>query len=296
MAMSLAQLQTLVRDRHAGSRHDLLCALADLVCDPAPEFAADDRALVDDIIAQMLDSIDPLARREFAEQLAAHPAAPRRVVLRLAGDVGAVAAPLLAASPVLSDDDLAALAGQHSDEHLLAIARRDPLSERITDILLARGSDAVLDCLAANPGAWFSAHAAAALNDRAALRETRARRDAATPPARPLDELSRLVADATLRFSEAVIELADADRAVDLATLICCRTGGDRETFLRHLYAPGEMTLMAACRAALLDLESFSAVMRLRHRRHPIGGGEIARLLRAFQELPVPIARARAAG
>jgi uncharacterized protein (DUF2336 family) len=282
MPTSLAELRLLALDHRSGSRQELLCALADLLCDPAPGLAVEERALVDDIVATMLDAIEPLARREFAERLAAHPAAPHGVVARLAADVAAVAAPVLAASPLLDDDDLAAVAERQSQEHLLAIARRDKLSARITDILVARGDAVVLDALAVNAGACFSAPDALAAAAR--LREARARRDAV--PARPLDELAALIADGSLRLADAVIELADAERARDVAELVCARTGGDAATFLRHLHAPGETALMAACRAAALDLEAFSAVLRLRHRHHPIG--DIARLLRAFQALPAP--------
>jgi hypothetical protein len=317
--------------REPAKRPELLRALADALCDRAPGLAADDRMRFDDAIATMLDAtetllddIEPVARREFAERLAAHPAAPRRVMARLAGDVAAVAAPVLTGSPVLDEDDLAGLARDKSQDHLLAIARRDRLSERITDILIERGDAAVLDCLAENPGARFSASGAAALIDRARSRETLRRRlagrrsvlaetaggatdggsgtvgaagtagaaeAAGAAGARPLDELADRLADGTLRLSDAVIELADADRAADLAVLVCRGTRGNPQAFLRHLFAPDEMALIAACRAAELDLESFSAVMRLHHRHHPSGTGDIGRLLRAFQELPAAPAR-----
>jgi hypothetical protein len=144
----------------------------------------------------------------------------------------------------------------------------------------------VLDCLAANPGARLSTAGVAALAERARLRKMRTRRDADAVAARPLDELAGLIAEGTLRLGEAVIELADADRAADLAALACSRTEGDPDAFLRHLFAPDETAVTAMCRVAGLDLESFSAVMRLRHRRRPIGAGDIARVLRAFQALP----------
>ena len=322
MAMLLAQLRMLAQERQPGKRRELLRALADTLCDPAPDFAAAERARFDDVIVKVLDDIEPRARREFAKWLAAYPDAPHRVVVRLAGDVAAVAAPVLIASPVLGEDDLAALAQTTSQDHLVAIARRDRLSERITDLLAERGDAAVLVCLAQNPGARFSAPGAAALIDKARTRPTlwwrlfgrgdlpvgiadgpaaanadamagNAPPDAAAAGARPLDELADLLADGTLWPSEAVIELADANRADDLAVLVCSRAGGDAQTFLLHLFAPDETAVMATCRAAGLDLESFSAVMRLRHRHHAIGAGDVARLLRAFGELPVPPTRDR---
>jgi uncharacterized protein (DUF2336 family) len=103
--------------------------------------------LFDDILQKVFDEV-PFARQELAERLAARADAPWRVVVKLAGDTIAVAAPVLTHSPVLQDDNLAPLAGEKSQDHLLAIAKRSWVSERITDILLDRGGlpGARFDC------------------------------------------------------------------------------------------------------------------------------------------------------
>jgi uncharacterized protein (DUF2336 family) len=315
MSMSLAQLQMLARERKPSACHELVCALADILCDPPGKLSAQGRALFDAIIDDLLDVVEPVARRDLAERLAAHPGAPRRIMMRLAVDVAAVAAPVLTYSPVLDDDHLAGLALEKSQDHLLAIARRAHLSERITDILVERGDALVLDSLAENPGACFSDSGAAALIAKAELREPLWRRvacrdDLAVPggakaaaaaaltaklrapgvvEARLLEELSALVADKELALGEAVTELADADRATDLAILICGQAGGDLHTFLHHLLAADASPLMKVCRVAGLDLESFSAVLRLRRRRRRFEPNEATQLLRAFQALPVHV-------
>jgi hypothetical protein len=51
------------------------------------------------------------------------------------------------------------------------------------------------------------------------------------------------------------------------------------------LFAPDEVSLMRLCRAAGLDLEAFSAVLRLRRRRLLFRSSEIGRLLRAYRAL-----------
>ena len=334
MAVSFAQLQILARERSPGRRHELLSALLDAMFEPAHGPSVEERDRFDEMVARVLDDIEPLARQELAGRLAAGPDAPRRVVVRLAHDIIAVAAPVLTCSPVLGDDDLAPLARAQSQDHLLAIARRERLSERITDILVDRGDAAVLDGIAENLGARFSATGAAMLTDKARLRETlwrrlanradlagpiadrltlvdpiaagtcdlrrepalpgemretpAARRRAAAARARPPDQLADLLAAGTLRLSEAVVELADGDRVSDLAVLLCRRTAVKPHGFVRSLLAPDEAPLMKMCRAAGLDLESFSAVLRLRRRRRPFGAGAIGRLLRAYQALPVP--------
>src|SRR6266853_560434 len=115
-----------------------------------------------------------------------------------------------------------------------------------------------------------------------------ARLEAAAARARPLDELTDQIAVGTLRFGDAVIELADADRVSDLAILIGGRAGIACDAFMYDLLAPDETPVMKTCRAAWLELESFSAILRMRHRRRPFGTADVGRLLRAYQAMPVP--------
>lgn len=342
MAMTVAQLQMLARERLPAKRHALLRALTDAFFDSFPGLSTKERAMFDDIVERVLDDVEPLARQELAERLAAFPEAPRRVVMRLAGDIIEVAEPVLVHSSVLADDDLVELAVLKSQGHLLAISRREQLSERITDVLVDRGDGVVLDSVAENLGARFSALGAAALVEKATLRATlwhrladradlaayvaermtpelaesmnaeaarrglglapaqsqallqgardtlAARLEAAAVRARPLGELVSQIAAGTLRFTDAVIELADADRVSELAVLVCSRAGVANHTFVRDLFASEETALMKTCRAAWLDLESFSAVLRMRRRRRPFGTADVGRLLRAYQALPQP--------
>jgi hypothetical protein len=121
------------------------------------------------------------------------------------------------------------------------------------------------------------------------MKETLAGRlRAATVRGHSLDELMTLMAEGHLRLHDVVIELADADRVFDLAQLVRTRVDFDSHVFVRCLFAPNVEPLMTACRAALLDLEAFSAILRLRRRRRPFGASEIGRLLRAYQAVPVP--------
>src|SRR5580704_15165465 len=153
MTLSVTQLQILARERLPRKRHELLRALTDALFDSAPGLSAKERTLFDDIVERVLDDVEPLARRELAERLAAFQGAPHRVVVRLAGDIIEVAEPVLTHSPVLAED------------HLLAISRRDWVSEPISDILVDRGDALVLDAMAENLGARFSVPGAAALVD-----------------------------------------------------------------------------------------------------------------------------------
>jgi hypothetical protein len=290
MPLSIIELRMLVRANMP--ERELLRALADCLGERRQELGAEERERFTALLAALLDDTAVPGRQGFAEWLAVRPLAPRDTVLRLAEDVTAVAAPLLAGSAVLDDDDLARLAERVSTDHLLAIARRKTLSSRITDILISRGDAKVRDTVAGNAAARLSAVGAATLMqggmqiDEVELRE----RVTVTPrpcPARPLDELADLIEQGILRLGEAVIELADADRVHDLAVLIC----GDSNSpnFIREISATDELPLMVLCRACGLDIEAFSAVLRLRRRRRPFAAGDIGRLLRSYQALPNPL-------
>jgi hypothetical protein len=115
--------------------------------------------------------------------------------------------------------------------------------------------------------------------------EMLARLQAAAARARPLDELMDQIAGGGLRFGDAVIELADADRVSKLAILIGGRAGVACDALVRDLFAPDETPLMTTCRAAWLELESFSAILRMRSRRGVFGASDVGRLLRAYQAM-----------
>jgi uncharacterized protein (DUF2336 family) len=230
MGMSLNELQMLARERLPSKRHELLRALADALFDPSQGLSDRERELFDDIIEKVLDDVEPMARLEFAERLAGRTDAPHCVVKRLAGDIIAVAAPVLNRSPLLCDDDLAQLARNKSQDHLLAIARRVELSERITDILVDRGDGLVLDSIAENIGARFSQSGAAALIEKAQLRESLWRRLADRA------DLAMQVADALAPSASTGRDLAHCCRKRENRPQRACmrpRRGRDRSMSLR---------------------------------------------------------------
>jgi uncharacterized protein (DUF2336 family) len=294
--MSMAYLQMLART--PGRRDALLRELTDIFLEAQRN--PRERELFDAVADQVLDFVDAPARQHLAERLAIRADAPRRVVTRLAADAIAIAAPLLARSPVLTDDDLVVLAAEKSQDHLAAIARRGSLPAPVTDVLIARGRADVLEAVAANPAARFSAAGAEALIDKARDRETLWRRLArrrdvaiagtpwphhgtgAPPRPRPLDAILDEVSREMIRFADAVVELADGDRITDVAALVCTRVAIDVPEFVHEMFAPNEVRLFHRCCEAQLDLDALSAVMRLRKRHHPLGAEAISGMLHGW--------------
>jgi uncharacterized protein (DUF2336 family) len=166
MRTTLQDLEALAHERSSEKRRALLHAISDCF------FRCEDRtdtetALYDEVVTKVLDEVEPMARAELAQVLADIAAPPRQTLLQLAQDDIKVAEPILARSPALSDSDLERIALHQSQDHLAAIASRPTLSERVTDVLVDRGNDHVVDTVAANHGARISDKGFATLADRA---------------------------------------------------------------------------------------------------------------------------------
>jgi uncharacterized protein (DUF2336 family) len=170
MGTTLHDLEALARERSSDKRRALLHAISD--CFFRTDVRSDNEvALYDAVITKVLEEVEPVARAELAQVLADLAAPPRKTLLQLAQDTITVAEPILARSSALDDSDLERIARSQSQEHLAAIAGRPTLSERVTDVLVDRGDDHVVDTVAANQGARFSDKGFATLVDRAETNE-----------------------------------------------------------------------------------------------------------------------------
>ncbi|MGY6644575.1 MAG: DUF2336 domain-containing protein [Salinarimonas sp.] len=152
----LERLSEMSADTSSEGRRTLLNAVTDLfLVDEDVSAAASEH--YSDIAGRSLDAMDSDDRAAYAERVAAEPQLPNPIAKRLAtDDEASVAQLVLRLSPVLSDDDLAAIAVSHSQAHLAAIAERASLSETVTDVLVERGDRRVLRTVSGNEGAAFS--------------------------------------------------------------------------------------------------------------------------------------------
>jgi len=91
-------------------------------------------------------------RRILAEQIRSSPLLPHSLALRLAEDVEAVAVPILESSFVLTDEDLLSIIRSGNVVKQRAIARRDLLSEAVSDALIDTRRKNVVEVLLANQG------------------------------------------------------------------------------------------------------------------------------------------------
>jgi uncharacterized protein (DUF2336 family) len=110
-----------------------------------------------EVIGLLADEIETVARAKLAEKLAETPNAPANIIAKLSDDDSIdVAGTILRKSERLDVRTLVANARSKSQQHLLAISKRETLSEVVTDVLVTRGDRQVVRSVAANQGARFS--------------------------------------------------------------------------------------------------------------------------------------------
>ncbi|MGP0093242.1 MAG: DUF2336 domain-containing protein [Xanthobacteraceae bacterium] len=153
----LAALDTVVQHGSPDRRAEMLQRITSLFIDGADRFSDEHVALFDDVIGRLIVEIESKARAELSVRLASIGNAPPEVVRALAQDEEiSVAGPMLQRSPCLDESDLLDVARSKGQAHLLAIASRETIAERVTDVIVRRGDRDVVRSIAANPGARLS--------------------------------------------------------------------------------------------------------------------------------------------
>jgi len=114
------------------------------------------RALVESIFMTLVVEAEADIRRRLAERLAGADWAPSALINVLALDDIEVARPIIAASPVLQDDDLIRLLVEATIEHQIEVARRPMIRAQVVEAILRQEEPAVLTALATNETADIS--------------------------------------------------------------------------------------------------------------------------------------------
>ena len=164
--------QVLVADTDAGVR----LALATRLREIAPGLPAPQQNRLADMawtaLAKLASDTAEDVRAAIAQAVSDLPAAPREMILRLAGDSAmSVAEPVIRLSPMLSEEDLLSLvAAPPVAETLTAIARRPSISETVADALVSTGDVGAIGALLGNRSASIREAALDALVVQAAER------------------------------------------------------------------------------------------------------------------------------
>lgn len=163
----IRELEDSISRGSSDQRISTLRRVTDLFINRAERLDEEQIRIFDDVIGRLADAIEEAALAELSRRLAPVANAPIQVVGRLAReDSIAVSGPVLACSERLSDDDLVEIARTKGQPQLLAIAGRERLVETVTDVLVERGDEEVVNKVACNAGATFSETGFAGLVER----------------------------------------------------------------------------------------------------------------------------------
>ena len=165
-AATMTYLQALARDKTAAGREALTNTIGELYLARSDDLTVAERVLVSEILRQLLVEVEVSVRHTLARRLSVIAAAPHDVVLALANDVIEVARPLLVQSVVLSDPDLIEIVRTRGEDHQLAVAVRQALSEAVTEELVATDNTPVIVTLLQNPDARIAEHTMSYLVDQ----------------------------------------------------------------------------------------------------------------------------------
>jgi hypothetical protein len=109
------------------------------------------------VIGRLADEIEVAARAQLARRLARFDRAPVNIIHKLAFDDAIdVAGPVLRESERLEPYALVANVCTKSQTHMLAISERASIEETVTDVLVTRGNQEVVNSVVRNNGARFS--------------------------------------------------------------------------------------------------------------------------------------------
>jgi uncharacterized protein (DUF2336 family) len=164
----LDELQTTLAHGTVARRVETLRRVTDLFINGAVDYSDEQIGLFDDVFQCLLHHIEAAAKALLANRLAPMDMAPPATIRALAfDDLIEVAAPVLSQSERLDDNALIETARSKSQAHLMAISTRRVLSGAVTDVLVLRGNDEVIQSTVNNPGAEFSERGFTRLVDRA---------------------------------------------------------------------------------------------------------------------------------
>ena len=149
-------LLSLARQKSAESRNTLAATIADLFERKEKTLTDRERALMFDILHNVVREVEQAIRRKLSERLANLKDVPLDLAKILVNDEIEVAYPLLSQSKVLRDMDLIEVIRHRTLEHQLAVAIRERVSEKVSDALVETGEESVIRTLLKNSGAEIS--------------------------------------------------------------------------------------------------------------------------------------------
>ena len=215
----LEELQTALSHGTVAHRVETLRRVTDLFVGNALDYSDDHVRVFDDVFQCLIEQIETSARVLLADRLAPIAAAPPKIIRTLALDeVIEVSGPVLSKSERLDEATLMEIARTRGQAHLKAISLRRVLSEALTDVLVTRGDEDVVQSTVSNPGAQLSEGSLADLVIRAERDDDLASCIGLRPDL-PRHHYLKLVAKASLAVRRK-LEAAHPELADDVSSVV----------------------------------------------------------------------------
>ena len=156
MNFTADELFALARNKSAEGRRQLFSTVCDLFLGESLVLSDRERALMGEILRQLVRDVEMAVRKSVAEKLSRRSDAPHALVIELANDQIEVANPILKESEVLKDVDLIEVIRHRTMEHQLAVAMRKTVSANVSSALVDTGNQDVIATLLNNHGATIT--------------------------------------------------------------------------------------------------------------------------------------------
>ncbi|MGE3302986.1 MAG: DUF2336 domain-containing protein [Hyphomonadaceae bacterium] len=164
---NFARLVDLAKAPDSAHRRDLLREVTDLFFATSGSRSAREAELFDEVMSAVAAEMQEGVLIELSSRFADAADAPMKLLRDLANHELAVAGPVLERSPLLSEQDLLKVVRDRGQGHIHAIAGRKSVSEALSEEIVRKGDDSVLDRLVRNEGAKLSRTAMETVVDRA---------------------------------------------------------------------------------------------------------------------------------
>lgn len=150
---SLATLVELAEEPSSDKRRELLRNVTDLFFNSPDSYNDSEIELFGDVMETISSDFESEIRKDISERMASLPNPPMEFLKTLAQDEIGVAEPILTQSPALDDEALVDIARNQSQDHILAMTKREEVSEVVSASIVENGDDTVVASLLENEGA-----------------------------------------------------------------------------------------------------------------------------------------------
>ena len=152
----VATLLELAHQKSKADRRALFSTVRDLFLEGDEDLNDRERALMGDILRQLIGDMETSVRKDLAEKLATFEATPRALAFCLANGTIKVTHSMLLHSELLQDFDLIEIVRHRTRSHQLSVAMRRNIGEDVSQAVADTGDPDVITALLRNEDAAIS--------------------------------------------------------------------------------------------------------------------------------------------